>query len=519
MRGVVLTLFFLFLWAKPLPIEKAFKSEFIPKDNGVEFVLKIAPHVHIYKNSIKVLVDNKPYKVTFPKTKKDDLGEDIYEGEFKLFIPQKGEIKITYQGCSDEMVCYAPKTDRFLAKTFPIKQQKDEVVKLFDKSIWVILGSFFIFGVLLSLTPCIFPMIPILSGPIIKSSRHSFVVSLVYVLSMSIAYTIAGVLAGLFGSNLQTALQNPYVLGVFSLIFVFLAFSMFGFYEIGLPASLQTKLNKKSDEAGKKGGFLGIAIMGFLSALIVGPCVAPPLAGALIYIGQSGNALLGGSALFVMSLGMGMPLLLIGLGANKLLPKAGSWMMNVNKVFGVIMLGVAIWMISRVIPDNVTTILWAILFIGSGLYLNPFEKIENYKDTILKTIGFILIIVGGSLIFRSINPPTISHIQMQQWKIIKSIKDLENIEGDAIVDFTAKWCVSCKEYEEITFKDKEVIDKLKKYNLYRVDVTNNTNFDKKIMKKFSIVGPPAILIFKNGKLVKKIIGYKPPNEFLKAIDG
>jgi thiol:disulfide interchange protein DsbD len=192
-------------------------------------------------------------------------------------------------------------------------------------------------------------------------------------------------------------------------------------------------------------------------------------------------------------------------------------MMNVNKVFGVIMLGVAIWMISRVIPNNITTILWAILFIGSGLYLNPFEKIENYKDTILKTIGFILIIVGGSLIFKSINPP-ISSPQTQQWKIIKNIKDLENIQGDAIVDFTAKWCVSCKEYEEITFKDKRVIDKLKSYNLYRVDVTNNTNFDRKIMKKFSIVGPPAILIFKDRKLIKKIIGYKPPDEFLKAID-
>ena len=514
---LILLLFFVFLSAKPLPVEKVFKSEFIQKDNGVEFVLKISPHVHIYKHSIKVLVDNKPYKVTFPKAKKDDFGEEVYEGEFKIFIPKKGEIKITYQGCSDEMVCYTPQTAVYTPKK--IKKDDNDIVKLFDKSIWVILGSFFVFGVLLSLTPCIFPMIPILSGLIIKSSRHSFIVSLVYVLSMSIAYTIAGVLAGLFGSNLQTALQNPYVLGVFSLIFVFLAFSMFGFYEIGLPASLQTKLNKKSDEAGKKGGFLGIAIMGFLSALIVGPCVAPPLAGALIYIGQSGDALLGGSALFVMSLGMGMPLLLIGLGANKLLPKAGSWMMNVNKVFGVIMLGVAIWMISRVIPNNITTILWAILFIGSGLYLNPFEKIENYKDTILKTIGFILIIVGGSLIFKSINPPTISHIQTQQWKIIKSMKDLENIKGDAIVDFTAKWCVSCKEYEEITFKDKRVIEKLKSYNLYRVDVTNNTNFDKEIMQKFSIVGPPAILIFKDGKLVKKIIGYKPPNEFLKAING
>jgi thiol:disulfide interchange protein DsbD len=296
---------------------------------------------------------------------------------------------------------------------------------------------------------------------------------------------------------------------------------MFGFFEIGLPASIQTKLSIKSNKASNKGGLIGVAIMGFLSALIVGPCVAPPLAGALIYIGQSGDAVLGGSALFLMSIGMGVPLFIVGLGAGKLMPRAGSWMININKIFGVIMLGVAIWMISRIIPQNITNILWAILFIGSGLYLNPFEKIQNYKDTIFKTSAFVSIIIGSSLIFKNINP-TPSNIPSHHttmWKNISNISQFnEAIKNkNVIIDFTAKWCVACKEYEESTFVNQDVLNTLKNYSLYKVDVTNNNDNDKEIMKKFSIVGPPAILIFEKGKLTKKIIGYKTPKEFLKLL--
>ena len=526
MRILSFLFFISFLFAKPLSIDKAFQSEFIPKKDGVEFNLKIADKIHIYQNSIKVLVNNKAIKVTLPKAKEGMLGDKIYEKELKFFIPVKnGEVKVTYQGCSDEMVCYAPQTKVYKVKSEKLKvkseeKKEDKFLQLFKQSIWIILGSFFVFGLLLSLTPCIFPMIPILSGLIVKNLKNptplkGFLVSLVYVLSMSITYTIAGVLAGLFGSNIQALFQNPYILASFSAIFVILALSMFGFFEIGLPHSIQTKLTIKSNKAGESGSMIGVAIMGFLSALIVGPCVAPPLAGALIYIGQTGDALLGGSALFVMSLGMGVPLFIIGLGAGKFMPRAGGWMIGVNRVFGVVMLGVAIWMISRVIPENITMILWAVLAISSGLYLNPFTQMQNYKEVIFKTLGFVLVVVGSIMIFKVMNPPI--KIETQNKLTWQNTKSLENIKGDVIVDFTAKWCVSCKEYEENTFSNSEVIKELKKYKLLRLDVTNNSEIDKKLMQKYEIVGPPAILIFKDGKLIKKIIGYKPPKEFLSLI--
>jgi len=526
-RFLSLLFFVSFLFAKPLAIDDAFHSTFIPTKDGVEFELKIADRIHVYKSSIKVLVNNKEIKVNLPKAKIGMLGDEIYEHELKFFIPLKsGEVKVTYQGCSDDMVCYTPQTKIYskLSSTSQKQTKKindDKFAQLFQQSIWVILGSFFVFGLLLSLTPCIFPMIPILAGLLVKQKGENLnpfrglFISLIYVLSMSVTYTIAGVLAGLFGSNIQALFQNPYIIISFSAIFVALALSMFGFFEIGLPASLQTKLTLKSNKAGENGSIFGVAIMGFLSALIVGPCVAPPLAGALIYIGQTGDAFLGGSALFVMSLGMGVPLLIVGLGAGKFMPRAGGWMIGVNRVFGVIMLGVAIWMISRVIPDNITMILWAILAIGSGLYLNPFSQMQNYKEVIFKTLGFILIVIGSSLLFKAINP---SQPVITQNKLIwQTTKNLENLKGDVIVDFTAKWCISCKEYEENTFSNPEVINELKKYKLLRVDVTNNSEIDKKLMQKFKLVGPPAVLVFKDGKLVKKIVGYKPPKEFLTLI--
>ena len=522
MKKIIIFFIFLFSFGNEIDYKKIFISNFTPTQNGVEFSMKIKDGVHVYKNSIKVYVNNKSVDIKLPKAQKDDFGGDVYFKSLHFLIPAKeGVIKVEYQGCSD-LVCYAPNSVTYNLKSNlkDSNDSSDNISSLFNKSIWIILGSFFIFGVLLSLTPCIFPMIPILSGLIVKNLKNptplkGFLISLVYVLSMSITYTIAGVLAGLFGSNIQALFQNPYIIGAFSAIFVVLAFSMFGFFEIGLPASIQTKLTIKSNKAGESGGMIGVAIMGFLSALIVGPCVAPPLAGALVYIGQSGDALLGGSALFVMSIGMGVPLFIIGLGAGKFMPRAGGWMIGVNRVFGVIMLGVAIWMISRVIPDNITQILWAILAIGSGLYLNPFSQMQNYKEVIFKTLGFILIVIGSSIIFKVINPTQISISQNKlNWQYTKN---LDNLKGDVIVDFTAKWCVSCREYEENTFSNPLVINELKKYKLLKVDVTNNTDEDTKLMKKYGIVGPPAILIFKNGKLIKKIIGYKPPKEFLKEI--
>jgi len=527
MKKFLLLFIALFLFAAPLSIKEAFKPSFKETKNHVIFTLKMAKGIHIYQKSLKVFVNNKPYKITLPPPKKDSFGDDVYFNKITLKLPKKN-ITIKYQGCSD-LVCYTPQTLKYKIQTESKKTETQKIVSLFNKSIWIILGSFFVFGLLLSLTPCIFPTIPILSGLLVKNTNKNsnalrgFFISLVYVLSMAVTYTIAGVLAGVFGSNIQALFQNPFIIISFSLIFVALALSMFGFFEIGLPSSLQTKIMQKSNAAGDKGGIIGVMIMGILSALIVGPCIAPPLAGALIYIGKTGNALLGGAALFVMSLGMGVPLLILGLGAGKLLPKAGNWMMTVNKIFGVIMLGVAIWMISRIIPDKITYVLWSILFVGSGLSLNPFSKMQNYKEVIIKTIGFFLILIGTLFFYKPflhLSSQSITE-QERKWQKVSNLDNLKKIINNnktLIVDFSAKWCVACKELDENTFSNPEIKNILKNYKLVRIDITNPDENLKEIIKKYKIIGPPVILIFKNHKLILKITGYKSPKEFKKMLN-
>ena len=515
---------------------------------------------------------------------------------------EKIKLRVNFQGCSKLGLCYSPmkkeftfnlknitktlsvsaattssaktkkitkwnlskdiKTDKSSAKqvssvakqtlstkpnTIRTKSKESSIADTLAKSSFImVLVTFFGFGLLLSLTPCIFPMIPILSSIIVSQSKDEmnakkgFILSLVYVLSMSIAYTIAGVLAGLFGANIQILLQNPWVIGLFAAIFVALAFSMFGYYELQLPASLQSKINQTTDKAQGK-GFVSVAIMGFLSALIVGPCVAPPLAGALIYIGQTGDALLGGAALFIMSIGMGVPLFLVGIGAGKFMPKPGGWMQNVSKVFGVVMLGVAIYLLSRVIPDMLTMLLWAFLLIGSAVYLGALEPLKEGMNGIakmLKVIGILFLIYGIMLFVGAflggtnpLNPleklKSASYTRVSQdiknsFTVVKNQKELDNIINTStkpiMVDFSAKWCASCKELEEITFKDPRVINILKNFTLVRVDVTDNTKEQKAMMKKYGVFGPPVILFFdKNHNLLKdkKIVGYIKADEFIK----
>ncbi len=422
---------------------------------------------------------------------------------------------------------------------------------LSKSSLWIVLITFFGFGLLLSLTPCIFPMIPILSSIIVSQSKENmnakrgFFLSLIYVLSMSVAYAMAGVLAGLFGSNIQIFLQNPWVITIFSAVFVALAFSMFGFYELQLPRFIQTKISKTSDSAQGK-GIIGVAVMGFLSALIVGPCVAAPLAGALIYIGQTGNALLGGFALFIMSLGMGVPLLFVGIGAGKFMPKPGGWMQNVSKIFGVIMLAVALYLFSRVIPDMLTMILWAFLFIGSAVYLGalePFKIGASGLSKIAKVTGIIFLIYGIMLFVGAylgntnpLNPLESStkittsyqsnnsnNIQQQENKfiVVKDINELEKIINSSskpvMVDFSADWCVSCKELDVKTFGNQRVKKLLQNFTLIRADVTENSEAQKKMMKKYQVFGPPVMVFFdKNHNQLKdkKLVGFIGPDKFI-----
>ncbi|MDH5300155.1 MAG: protein-disulfide reductase DsbD [Gammaproteobacteria bacterium] len=464
------------------------------------------------------------------------------------FDPTDVQLKVSYQGCAEAGFCYPPQTDT-LGLSLPkgsasasgiaagaVSESDSIAASLAGDSLgWIIL-SFFGFGLLLAFTPCVFPMVPILSSIIVGqgeslTTRKAFTMSLVYVLAMAATYTVAGVFAGMVGENLQAAFQNPWVLSVFALIFVALSLSMFGFYELQLPTSWQTKLTSMSNSQ-KGGTLIGVGIMGFLSALIVGPCVAAPLAGALIYIGQTGDAVLGGTALFAMSLGMGAPLLVIGTSAGKLLPRAGVWMEKVKAVFGLILIGVAIWMLERILSVQISMLLWAALAIGSGIYFGAIRRAAVGK--ISKTIGWLLLVYGVALAGAAVkggnnvlNPlePFLSASDDRPlvFKRIKSLQDLRdeitqaNRDGRPVMlDFYADWCVSCIEMEHKTFAKAPVQAALQPGVMLQADVTANDDIDKELMKEFGIIGPPAILFFdRQGNELRelRVVGFKQPDEF------
>ncbi len=550
---------------------EAFKPTFTKNEDSINLKLDLGHDIYLYDDKLKFFI-TKPEKIEL--TKEINIPKAVAYEEFvvhfnnlDLTIPfsllkskvdsTEYEIEVKFQGCSKLGLCYAPMSEKYLL-TFDNNiskiQNKEEEQKverttlnetdsiansLKDENLFLVLATFFGFGLLLSLTPCIFPMIPILSSIIVgasksevMSAKKGFFLSLIYVLSMSVAYTIAGVIAGVFGANLQVALQNPYVLVVFALIFVALAFSMFGYFEIKLPQSIQTKLNKTTDGKEKQ-GIIGVAIMGFLSALIVGPCVAPPLAGALVYIGQTGDAILGGMALFVMSLGMGVPLLLIGLGAGRFMPKPGGWMESITKIFGIIMLGVAIWLLDRVLSPSIIMSLWALLFLATAIYLktqsNMFAELASSVLFILGVVLLVGLISGSTNPLKPLEKLTASTNVIKEDKLIfhkiKNISELElaikNSNKPVMLDFWASWCVACKELEEITFKDEEVMKKLQNFTLLTADVTLNNDEDKALQKMFGVVGPPALIFWdKDKKEVNssKIVGYKNPKEFLEIIN-
>ena len=550
---------------------EAFKPTFTKNETSINLKLDLGRDIYLYDDKLKVFIV-KPEKIEI--TKEINIPKAVAYEEFivqfnnlDLTIPfsllkskvdsTEYEIEVKFQGCSKLGLCYAPMSEKYLL-TFDNNiskiQTKEEEQKvetttlnetdsiansLKNGNLLLVLATFFGFGLLLSLTPCVFPMIPILSSIIVgasksevMSAKKGFFLSFIYVLSMSVAYTIAGIVAGIFGANLQVALQNPYVLVVFALIFVALAFSMFGYFEIKLPQSIQTKLNKTTDGKEKQ-GIIGVAIMGFLSALIVGPCVAPPLAGALVYIGQTGDAVLGGMALFVMSLGMGVPLLLIGLGAGRFMPKPGGWMESITKIFGIIMLGVAIWLLDRVLSPSIIMSLWALLFLATAIYLktqsNMFAELASSVLFILGVVLLVGLISGSTNPLKPLEKLTASTNVIKEDKLIfhkiKNISELElaikNSNKPVMLDFWASWCVACKELEDITFKDEEVMKKLQNFTLLTADVTLNNDEDKALQKMFGVVGPPALIFWdKDKKEVNssKIVGYKNPKEFLEILN-
>jgi len=548
---------------EPLHPDKAFIfSSQNPDNDSIQLDWQIADEHYLYRNKFKFkLMDEKNLSIGTPDLPAGDIKEDqffgtleVYHGDKSINLPIKrtnndaasGTLRVMYQGCAERGICYPPiskkvpinlpaiiksasASESVASKNSsgaPLAEQDQIAASLGSGNMFLTLISFFGFGLLLAFTPCIFPMIPILSGIIVGqgdkiTTRRAFTMSLVYVLAMALTYTFAGVMAGLFGENLQAAFQNPWILGTFSFIFVLLALSMFGFYDLQMPSSIQGKLAQASNR--QKGGSLtGVAIMGLLSALIVGPCVAAPLAGALIYIGQTGDALLGGLALFALSIGMGMPLLAIGTSAGKLLPHAGAWMDAVKSIFGVLLLAVAVWMLERIIPATVTMLLWATLLIVPAIYMGALEPLPSPSSgwkKLWKGSGLLMLVYGVMLMIgsasgsgdpfqplKNIRAGSGSDSAIQQehlaFQQIKGITGLQTALAEAtrnnqpvFLDFYADWCISCKEFESLTFSDPNVQQALSSAMLLQADVTPNDEQDQALMKKLGIFGPPALLFF------------------------
>jgi thiol:disulfide interchange protein DsbD len=482
-------------------------------------------------------------------------------------------LETSFQGCSEiHGICYPPVTQKISLELPPpsisggeklnadlgsesgetsdiFLPAQDRIAQvLFNKQGWLTLMAFFGFGLLLAFTPCVFPMIPILSGIIVGqgkniTTRRSFMLSLIYVLAMALTYTVAGVIAGLVGSNLQATFQHPAILIGASLIFVLLALSMFDLYHLQLPGHLQSRLFHFSQKQ-RGGTLLGAGLMGLFSALIVGPCVAPPLAGALIYIGESGNALLGGSALFALSMGMGTPLLFLGTSAGKLLPHIGSWLQPVKYFFGVLLLAVAIWLLSRILPHTVIMLLWGTLFLIGAVYLGALETLgpdatgwsKLWKGTGLISLVYgTLLIVGaasgsgtawqplqGLTVAKSAGTSTTTTAENLNFRSVKGSKGLQLALQEAkdqlvMLDIYADWCVDCKRMEATTFRDPDVRNALRNTILLQTDVTAYDDKDKALLNQFSLYGPPSILFFgPDGAELKRVrlIGMASPQEFL-----
>ena len=567
---------------KFLALEEAFvlKAEVI--DDRAVITFDLAEDIYVYKEQVSVEISaNENVKIgnfILPEGHEHD-GEIVYLDGQQLSIPllkassisgvQGIELLVNYQGCSDQGLCYEPSIEKFglevdldnlkqaetdsSLQASAVEVSDDPITKLLTGgNIFYILGGFFVFGLLLSLTPCVFPMVPILSSVIIShgsdmTTKKAFWLSMVYVQAMAVTYTIAGVIAGLSGAGIQAAFQTPWVIVTFSAVFVALALSMFGLFEIQMPQALQSYLNRKTEGSGK--GYTSIAIMGLLSALIVGPCVAAPLAAALGFISQSGDAFLGGMALYALSMGMGIPLLIVGTGAGKFMPRPGAWMDAIKTIFGVMMLAVAIWMLSRVLENSTVILLWSGLVLFIAVTIGAFEaKNEAYCSPCYaakKSIGMLVFLYAVALFIGGMTnassaldplekfvPSTSASQEIIQsksekiaFKKIHSIAELDTIIAASrgkklMLDFFAEWCTSCKELEHITFADKRVEAALKDYVLVQADVTENTDEEKALSKKFGLFGPPALIFYdEQGAEVKqeRTIGYIDADELIQKL--
>ncbi len=552
-----------------LPVDEAFRltAEAISRD-WVEVTWAIAEGYYLYRHRLSFASPDPGAAVDKPLIPENEHKTDEFFGDVEVYhevltvrVPVRAEgdrvtLEVGYQGCAEDGICYPPEKRSLTldlagagtaavdfggpAADGPVSEQDRLAGLIRDGALPWVMATFFGFGLLLAFTPCVLPMVPILSSIIVGQGRdlgvpRAFALSLAFVIAMSLTYTVAGVVVALLGQNLQAAFQHPLILAGFAAVFVALALSMFGLYELQVPTALQTRLSAISQRQ-EGGTLLGASVMGVLSALIVGPCVAAPLAATLIVIGQSGDVVRGGLTLFALSLGMGTPLLAFGASAGKLLPQAGPWMNLVKAAFGVLLLGVAIWMIERVVPPVVTMFLWAALFLGSGLALLRAAGVKGTGRTLLRTLGLAvaaygaLLAVGGATGAQDpLRPLTGSSLRggapdaKADFTLVKTEAELDAAlaraaaaNQPAMLDFYADWCVDCKKMDRYTFTEASVIAALDGMLLLKADVTANDEADQALLRRFGIFGPPTIAFFDaDGREMRGLrqVGFAPADEF------
>jgi thiol:disulfide interchange protein DsbD len=559
-----------------LPVDQAFVFSATADGGGqVQLDWQIAPGYYLYRHRVSVKTATAGFtlgEITMPpgKKKTDEFFGDVevYYDALMAMVPvtrpadaSSFEITVSYQGCADAGLCYPPVTKTVAidlppsgtpsrADAPPMVSEQDRLSNLIaDGSLLVVMASFFGFGLLLAFTPCVLPMIPILSGIIAgqgeaATPRRSFMLSVVYVLGMALTYTIAGAAFAAAGQQAQAFFQQPWIIIVFAALFVVLALAMFGLFDLKIPAALETRLAGASGRQ-KSGSFVGTAIMGALSALVVTACVAPPMVAALAVIGQTGDVLRGALALFAMAIGMGSPLLLVGVAGGRFLPHAGAWMTTVKTLFGVLFLAVAVWMLERVLPGSLTLALWALLVIVGGYYFGGFGRTSPGGDPsrlVARGTGLAAIVWGvimmvgaaagghdplqplrGAALPGFAGQAAAKSAEPLPFKRVASTEDLDRelaaakaAGKPALLDFYADWCVSCKEMEKYTFSVPDVQKDLSGFVLLKADVTANSEADQALFRRFGVYGPPTTAFFgAHGRECRafRLVGFVDADDF------
>lgn len=546
--------------AKPafLKVDEAFTLESEQQGNRLLLRLRITDDYYIYRHSLRFqgndLTFSEPVLPEGTEHEDDFFGKTrVYyqEVEIPVTLTEAGpqaSLKISYQGCTVGL-CYPPTTkvvevqslmatsgDNEATPAAPSSQQDKLAAALGSQGFWLSIAAFFALGLGLAFTPCVFPMYPILTGIIAGaghrlSTRRAFLLSFVYVQGMALTYTLLGLVVASAGLQFQAALQHPYVLIGLSVMFVLLALSMFGVYTLQLPSSVQTRLSGLSNRQ-QGGSVAGVAIMGMISGLVCSPCTTAPLSGALIYVAQSGDLWLGGAALYALSLGMGLPLLLLGTSGGKLLPKAGAWMDVIKQLFGFALLAVPTLLLSRLWSDQTTTLAW----LGWGLALCAYLYHHNQHQphSIGKSLrGFVLllamisaVVVGKDLLLPAPSAQTGAETRAPQFIRIKTQDDLKTQLAAArgkpvLLDLYADWCVACKEFEHKTFSDPDVRERFADMVLLQADVTANDDADVELLNGLNVLGLPTLIFFDragNELTGQRVTGFMGPAEFLAQLD-